>query len=112
MDHKVPDSYFKLLPRELVGYTNLFVKHMEYLVRIDITNKWLSDHNLMIVEDKLNCINKQLDVLPNLETLTNLTKLNWHSNRLTSLPSLNSLTNLIELNCSNNQLTALPDLNP
>ncbi len=51
-----------------------------------------------------------LTSLPNLSTLTGLKILSFHHNKVTSMPSLNGLTQLKTLFVNNNQLTALPNL--
>jgi len=51
-----------------------------------------------------------LTSLPNLSTLTNLQILSFHHNQVTTLPSLNGLTQLVTLFVHNNKLTAIPSM--
>jgi len=59
---------------------------------------------------ELICWGNQIDSLPDLSNLTNLSAFYVSFNSLTSLPNLSNLTNLTDLRCDNNQLASLPDL--
>src|SRR5271166_1611982 len=104
------DSYFGLIPRELIGYVQIFEKHMEWITIVKNYETWLTRHNLQIVENKLDCSDNQLSTLPSLDGLTKLQILYCSNNRLNVLPSLDGLTNLQILVCYNNQLNVLPNL--
>src|SRR5271166_5875065 len=99
------DSYFGLIPRELIGYIQIFEKHMEWITIVKNYETWLTRHNLQIVENKLDCSYNQLSIFPNLDGLTNLQRLYCSDNQLSILPNLDGLTNLQVLWCYNNQLS-------